>query len=96
MSDITIKRSHTLGFDRAKEITQALVAAVKQDFPSLVNDIKWNADKTAADVQGKGFTGRFSMSEGVISIDISLKFFAKPFKSKVEGKILKKLDEHFS
>lgn len=96
MADISIKRQHSLDFERAKEITHALVEAVQKDFPSLVSNIKWNGDQTAADVKGKGFSGKFSMSANTIDIEVALKFYAKPFKSKVEGKILKKLDEHFS
>ena len=90
MADISKKHVHGLTLEEAKAKTEQIVADVKSEFPSLVDAIEWNADKTRAKVKGKAF------DQSAVSIDINLKFLAKPFKGKVEEKIDSRLTRYFS
>ena len=96
MADISKKHVHGLTLEEAKAKTEQIVADVKSEFPALVDAIEWNADKTRAKVKGKAFEGDFSVDQSAVSIDINLKFLAKPFKGKVEEKIDSRLTRYFS
>ncbi len=95
MADISVRRTHTMTEEDAKAKVHQVVADIEQEFPSLVDDIKWNADKTKADVKGKGFTGKFAVTGNEVSIDIDLAFFARPFRGKVESRVESRMDEYF-
>lgn len=95
MADISVRRPHGMSEDEAKNKVEQVVADVQEEFSSLVDEIDWNADKTRADVKGKGFKGQFQVTDSDVAIDIDLKFFARPFKGKVEAKINSRMDEYF-
>lgn len=95
MADISMRRPHGMSEEDAKAKVHNVVADIEKEFPSLVNDISWNDDKSQAKVKGKGFTGHFQVTREEVSIDIDLAFFARPFKPKVETKIAKRMDEYF-
>ncbi len=95
MADISISKAHTLGLDGVQPILTKIVDDTKAEFPSLISDVKWNGAKTQADVKGKGFSAVFKVSESNMSIDVSLKFFAKPMKGKVQQKIEERVAKYF-
>ncbi len=95
MADISIRHAHGLELDAVRAKTEQLIGDVKAEFPSLVNDISWNAAKTCAEVKGKAFSGKFEVNGQTLAIDIKLSFLARPFKGKVEQKIQDRLREHF-
>ncbi len=95
MADISVRRPHGMSQDEAKQKVEQVVSDVQEEFSSLVDDVKWNGDKTEAKVKGKGFKGQFQVTESDVAIDIDLKFFARPFKGKVESKITSRMDEYF-
>ena len=95
MADISVRHNHGMSLDEAKSKVEEIVDDVRDDFSSLVNDIDWNADRTKADVSGKGFSGQFQVTDSEVSIDIKLKLFAKPFKGKVEERIQSRMDDYF-
>lgn len=95
MADISVRRAHGMSKDEAKVKVESIVSEVKEEFSSLVNEIKWNGDKTEAKVKGKAFTGEFKVDESDVSIDIDLSFIARPFKGKVESRINSRMDEYF-
>ncbi len=96
MADISVSHDHGLSLDEAKEKTEQIVTDVKSEFPSLVDSIKWNADMTSANVKGKAFSGQFAVDDARMSIDIDLKFLARPFKSKIEEKIQERIGRYFA
>lgn len=96
MADISVSHQHGLSLDEAKEKTEQIVTDVKSEFPSLVDQINWNSDKTSAEVKGKAFSGQFAVNDSHMSIDINLKFLAKPFKSKIEEKINERIGRYFA
>ena len=95
MADISIRHAHSMNLDEVRTKTERLIGDVKAEFPSLVNDISWNGDRTCADVKGKAFSGKFAVDGRTLSIDIKLSFIARPFKGRVEQKIQDRLREHF-
>ncbi len=95
MADISVQRSHGMSLEEAKGKVENIVNDVQEEFSSLVNDIDWNGDKTRANVKGKGFTGRFAVTDTDVSIEIDLKLFARPFRGKVESRINSRMDEYF-
>lgn len=95
MADISKSHKHGLSLDEAKAKTEQIVTDVKSEFPSLVDSIDWNSDKTSAKVKGKAFEGDFRVDESAVSIDINLKMLAKPFKGKIEEKISSRISRYF-
>ncbi|RAL23652.1 hypothetical protein DL240_05695 [Lujinxingia litoralis] len=95
MSDISIKRPHGMNTEEAKAKVHGIVADIEGEFPSLVNNISWNDDKSHAKVKGKGFTGQFQVTDSDVMIDIDLSLFARPFKGKVEERIVSRMSEYF-
>ena len=95
MADISVRREHGMTEEEAKAKVHEVVADIEKEFPSLVNDISWNSDKTKAKVKGKGFTGEFAVTQQDVMIDIDLSLFARPFKGKVEGRIASRMEEYF-
>lgn len=95
MADISVRRPHGMSAEDAKAKVHQVVADIEGEFPSLVDEIKWNDDKTNANVKGKGFSGTFQVTASDVMIDVDLKFFARPFKGKVEKSINSRMDEYF-
>ena len=95
MADISLSTNHGMTLEEAKEKAQSIASDVKNQFPSLIDKIDWNADKTHADLKGKGFSGEFNVDDTKVGIDIKLGMLAKPFKSKVEEKIRAQMTKYF-
>lgn len=95
MADISVHRSHNLGLEEAQGKIDQIVADIREDFGNLVSSIKWNNEKTVAQVMGKGFTGEFRVSESEVGVDVKLKIFARPLKGKVQSKIEERMNKYF-
>lgn len=85
----TIKREikHSLGLDGAKAAVNGLVSKIKSNYGSIISEINWNNDQTAADIKGKGFSGNFALSEDLVKINIELGLLTSAFKGKIEEEI---------
>lgn len=94
MADITVRRDHGMELDEAKEKVHSIVSDLKNDI-DYIDKVEWNADQTAADVRGKGFSGNFRVDPDEIIVDIKLKLLAKPFKGKIAEKIESRMDGYF-
>ncbi|MEZ4460370.1 MAG: polyhydroxyalkanoic acid system family protein [bacterium] len=95
MADISVHRTHDLPLEDARGKIDQIVTDIQSEFGNLVSSVTWNADKTVADVSGKAFTGKFHLAEGKVGIDVDLKLFAKPLKSKVKEKIEERMTRYF-
>jgi putative polyhydroxyalkanoate system protein len=91
MATINREIKHSLGLDGAKAVVGGLVKKIEDNYGSLISDIKWNDDKTAADVKGKGFSGNFALTADTVKINIELGFLTSPFKGKIEEEIDKQV-----
>ena len=87
MAKIEREITHHMSLDKAKSVAENLVAKLQGSFGSLISEVNWNADKTAASVKGKGFSGNFEVNDTVAKIVIELGLLTSPFKSKVEEKV---------
>ena len=96
MADISVRKAHGMSLEDAQEKVDQIVTDIQSEFSSLVSSIDWNADKTAAKVTGKGFTGDFLVNDSEVGIDIKLSMFAKPLKSRVQEKIEQRVQQYFS
>ncbi len=94
MADITVRKSHGMEFDEAKEKVHEVVSDLQKDI-EYIDKVNWNADGTAADVKGKGFSGRFQVDPTDVTVDINLKLFAKPFKSKIAQQVDSRMERYF-
>ena len=75
---------HNLGLEGGKAKVKEITDMLMSKFGSFIKDIKWNDDKTAASVDGKGFSGNFSVTDTNCKILIELGLLMSPFKGKVE------------
>jgi putative polyhydroxyalkanoate system protein len=94
MADISVRRSHGMDYDQAKEKVNQIVSDLQNDI-EYIDKVTWNNEGNAADVKGKGFSGDFRVDEDDIMVEIDLKFFAKPFKGKIEQQVKKRMDSYF-
>jgi putative polyhydroxyalkanoate system protein len=90
MAKIERTFNHSLGLDAAKNAASKLIDGLKEKYGALISDVKWNEDKSAADLKGKGFSGNLKLTDKEVHVAIELGFLASPFKGKVE----EELDKH--
>lgn len=85
----TIKREikHSLGLDGGKKAVDDLLVKLKAEYGSVLNDVKWNADHTVADLSGKGFKGNFLVTDDTMKLNIELGLLVSAFKGKIEQEI---------
>ena len=93
MAKIEREIPNPFGLEGAKPKIAAFIEKLQASYGSLLSDVKWNDDKTAADVSGKGFKGNFSITENALKIAVDLGLAASLFKGKIEGEIDEKLKE---
>lgn len=96
MADISLRHAHGLSLEEAQAKIDKVVTDIQSEFSSLVSSIDWNADKTAAKVAGKGFSGDFLVNAQEVGIDINLSMFARPLKAKVQQKIEERIKQYFA
>lgn len=94
MADITVRKSHGMDYDEAKDKVHQIVTDLHND-TDYVDKVNWNADGSSADVKGKGFKGSFSVDSNDVVVEISLKLFAKPFKSKIADQVESRMSKYF-
>ncbi|MCL2326691.1 MAG: polyhydroxyalkanoic acid system family protein [Proteobacteria bacterium] len=87
MAKIERDIQHSLSLEDAKAAASDIVNKVHEKFGSLIKDIKWNDDHTVADVNGKGFSGKFDISATNVKILIDLGLLTSPFKGKIEEEL---------
>ncbi len=95
MPDISVHRSHSLPLDSAQGKVEEIISDIQKDFGNLVSDVKWNQDKTVADISGKAFKGKFILNDSTVGIDVDLTFFAKPLKAKIQSQIEERMTRYF-
>ncbi|MBQ4359526.1 MAG: polyhydroxyalkanoic acid system family protein [Proteobacteria bacterium] len=87
MAKIEREISHNFGLDGGKKIISALAEKLQSNFGSFIKSIDWNADKTAATVNGKGFDGNFNLTDSKVKMVLNLGLLTSPFKGKIEEEI---------
>jgi putative polyhydroxyalkanoate system protein len=96
MADLDLRREHGLSLDEAKSKVEDILDELKSGSDLInIDEIDWNADRTQAEVSGKGFSGTLKVNETAVDLSVGLSFIAKPFKGKIEKKVEQQLDKHF-
>ena len=87
----TIK--HHMSLEDAKSKASGLIDMLESKYPSIIDTIEWNDDKTAASLKGKVFKGDFNINDEDLAIKIELGFLASPFKGKIESELEEQLKD---
>jgi putative polyhydroxyalkanoate system protein len=96
LSEICIHHPHSLGVERAREIIDALLLKLHERHPHALHEVRWNRERTAATVAGRGVSGSFEIGAAHLAVHLKLGLLVRPLKQKAEARIREKLQEHFS
>jgi hypothetical protein len=95
MATIEIRYPHGTTRDDATARTRVLLTQFAKDRSEFVKELVWPEGASAGKMDGRGFDGRFSISDTEVRIDIDLNLLTRAFKGKVETRLLDKLDAEF-
>ncbi|MGH8164211.1 MAG: polyhydroxyalkanoic acid system family protein [Rhodanobacteraceae bacterium] len=90
MSSIDIQRSHNLGLERARAVTNGVAEAMARKFGI---DCAWEGD--AMRIKRAGMDGRIEVATDSVRVRAQLGLMLGAFKSRIEEEIRHQLDEHF-
>lgn len=91
MSVIVVSRPHTLEYDEVKVIAEEVVANLAEEF-----GVKYHWENETVKFKGAGAKGKMMLSASSVDLKMELNFLLKPFKSKIENSITRRLDELLS
>jgi hypothetical protein len=94
MATIDIRYTHKTDLADARARTRKLLALFAEEKKELVKSIEWLDDSRAV-AHGRGFEGRFQVTDRDIVIAIDLNLLTRPFKSKVEDRLLQRIEAEF-
>ncbi len=95
-SDIHIEHAHSLGVEQARATIETLIAKLKARYPKALHEIRWNQDRTAATLKGRGVKGSFVIGASSLRVSLTLGRLVRPFRSQAEHKIRDTLHRYFS
>ena len=95
MATIDMRRAHGTTQGEAAARTRVLLDKFLSERPELVRRIDWHPSGTRANAKGRGFSGRFQITETEILIAIDLAFFARPLKARVETTLDDRINREF-
>jgi len=88
MSVIRVSRSHSLSFDEAKKLAEDVVVNLSEEF-----GVKYHWEGETVKFKGAGAKGRMILLPGEVDLTMELSFLLRPFKTKIESSITRRLDE---
>lgn len=94
MATIEIRHPHRTNASDASLRTRKLLAAFAEEKREFVKSIEW-LDEERAVAHGRGFEGKFRITDSEIVVDIDLSFLTRPFKGKVESRLMQRLVAEF-
>jgi len=94
MATIEIRHLHKTDATDAQVRTRRLLAAFAEEKSEFVKSIEW-VDEARAVAHGRGFEGKFSITATEVVVDIDLSFLTRPFKGKVESRLMQRLVAEF-
>lgn len=94
MATIEIKQQHSLSQDEVKKRVQAFIQEIQKEFGVEYN---WSSDElltfTATVGMVKGTTGKLTLKESSVCVDVDLPLMFRPLKNLIEMQIQEKLHE---
>lgn len=94
MATIDIRHPHKTTLADAQARTKKLLAAFAEEKRELIKSIEWLDDKSAV-AHGRGFEGRFKITEQDLVVAIDLSLITRPFKGKVETRLMQRIVAEF-
>jgi hypothetical protein len=94
MATIDIRHPHKTTLDDARVRTRKLLDAFAEEKKEFIKSLEW-LDDTSAVAHGRGFEGRFKLNERELMVAIDLAFLMRPFKSKVETRLIQRIVAEF-
>jgi hypothetical protein len=94
MATINIRHPHKTTVDDARARTRHLLALFAEEKKELIKSIEWVTDSSAI-AHGRGFEGRFSITERDLVVAIDLSLLTRPFKGKVESRLMQRITAEF-
>ena len=88
MSEIRIEKNHTLGKSEAHKRVVNMEPKLKERYGVKLD---WRGDE--AEVKGTGVTGKLSVADGRIAIDIKLGLLLRPMAGKIRTALERQLDQ---
>ena len=88
MSVIRVSRTHNLDFSQAKAMAEDLVVSLAEEF-----GVKYHWENETVKFKGAGAKGRMTLTPGQVDLKMELSFLLRPFKTKIENSIARRLDE---
>lgn len=89
MATIDIKRTHTLGLEKAREGAEHVARRLQDKL-----EAKWSWVGDEIVFHRTGAKGRIAVTSTTVHVEIDLALVLRPLKSKVESKALQYLDEY--
>lgn len=89
--NLHIERDHTLGLDRARQITDDWIASAEQDY-RMTCDLQRLDDKDIVTFKRTGATGQLVSTPDKFELDAKLGFLFKSFLPKIKQQIEQNLD----
>ena len=94
MATIDIRYPHKTTQDDARARTRTLLAAFAEEKRELIKSIEW-VDDNSAIAHGRGFEGRFRITDQELVVAIDLSLLTRPFKGKVETRLMQRITAEF-
>ena len=88
MSVIRVNRTHRLALEEARTLAEELVVNLAQEF-----GVKYHWEDETVKFKGAGAKGHMTVLADRVELKMELGFLLKPFKSKIENSIKRRLDE---
>jgi hypothetical protein len=95
MATIEIRYPHGTTLEDASRRARLLMQQFVADRAELVKELRWPEGATSGVMDGRGFDGKFSVTASEVRLDIDLSLLTRPFKAKVESRLLEKLAAEF-
>jgi hypothetical protein len=94
MATIEIRHLHKTNTNDACVRTRRLLDAFAEEKREFVKSIEW-VENARAVARGRGFSGEFCVTDTEVVVDIDLSLLTRPFKGKVESRLLQRLVAEF-
>ena len=91
MSDIKIRRTHTLSHDKARSAAEKMAARLKKEFDL---DYEWDGDVLV--FERSGVNGELTVAPKHVEMEVKLGFLLKMMKPTIEKHINENLDQIFA
>lgn len=88
MSQIEIKKQHSLGKAGARKTAQKIADSLSREYNATC---KWSGDDLS--FNATGVKGKLHVSEDDVAINVNLGLMLRPLKSKIESSIVAQLDD---